>query len=73
MLFVRLLDFYKFDGEDKGRERLDALTLRALAVSQLLRNIDLPLRTFRHVYKSVSPSLDYLVATHCYRFAALVA
>ena len=62
----------KFYLEDQGRKRLDLSCLTG-AVTQLLRNIDFPRRTYRHLLNGFRPSFDDLRAFEGHGLIALIA
>ena len=60
---VRLLNTEQLYFKHKCRERLYIIALLTLSVSQFLRDIHFPYRTYRHMNECFRPAFDYLICT----------
>lgn len=71
-IIVLFFDTYQFHFKNQSRERFDLAAGFSCAVSQFLRDVKFPLRTYRHHGEGFCPALDNLVGTERSRFFTLV-
>ena len=71
-IIVLFFDTYQFHFKNQSRERFDWAAGFSCAVSQFLRDVKFPLRTYRHHSEGFCPAFDNLVGTERSRFFTLV-